>query len=97
MTQFNILAQGKTLTANKPTLRVRSVEGILEVRPTHRTNTSRLPAGEFLVEVKSRGFYSQAIIPSSYAEGDYTMVEIARTGWFKILPASGVVSLKVKA
>jgi hypothetical protein len=52
------------VAANAPRLRVRELDGNLQIRPTDRENLSNLPAGEVLVNLTTKANARRATLPA---------------------------------
>ena len=77
------------VAATMPRLRVRELDGVLQIRPTDRENLSNLPAGEVLVNLNSKANARRATLPADVAPSFDTGSKLvldpdSHYGWFNL-------------
>jgi hypothetical protein len=77
------------IAASAPRLRVRENDGLLQIRPTDRTNTSNIPAGEVLVNLTTKANARRASLPAdaapSFDAGSKLVLDPeSHYGWFTL-------------
>lgn len=81
------------VAATMPRLRLREHDGVLQIRPTDRTNTSNIPAGEVLVNLSTKANARRASLPAdaapSFEAGAKLVLDPeSHYGWFALRPTS---------
>ncbi len=77
--------------ASLPSVRVRETDGLLQIRPTDRTNLTNLPEGEVLATLSTKANARRVSLPAgavTFEPGTKLVLDgESHYGWFTLRPA----------
>ena len=78
---LNAAAASALAIAAAPRVRVRTVDGSIQIRPTDRTNTSNIPSNEILADVRGNKIGLPAELIGRMRASKFELVGEPRYGW----------------
>lgn len=93
MAYFSFNASARNLLNEEPKIRVRMVEGVLQIKPTDRESGAMLPNGETLRPVTYRvekdtitgaRFTAIGLVGNFISVGDTFLLQKEKYGWFSL-------------